>query len=383
MDGGAALHIAAVDGLAAVDRAAWDAVANPPDAPYDPFVSWDFLEALERSGAVSAPSGWAPTHLIARSGGAIVGAMPLYLKGHSYGEYVFDHAWADAMMRAGGRYYPKLQCAVPFTPATGRRVLAQDHETEAALVSAALTLMGETRASSLHVTFPEAGQWRRLVDLGMLGRTGVQFHWTNAGYATYEDFLAALSSQKRKNLRKERQRAQAGLVIRQLTGDAITEAHWDFFYRCYLDTGERKWGSPYLNREAFRLIGARMAERVLLIIAERDGKPIASALNFIGGETLFGRYWGCVEHVDFLHFELCYHQAIDFAIARGLKRVEAGAQGEHKLARGYAPETIYSAHAIAHPGLREAVRRYLDSEAPAIAEEVEILGEHTPFKKGE
>ncbi|MBI1251046.1 MAG: GNAT family N-acetyltransferase [Alphaproteobacteria bacterium] len=383
MDGAGALAISVANSLSEVSPAAWNAVANPPGAAFDPFLTWEFLEALERSGSATARTGWAPAHVLAHEAGALVAAMPLYLKSHSYGEYVFDHSWADAMMRAGGRYYPKLQCAVPFTPATGRRLLTCDAspDRERALINGALELMRQAKASSLHITFPTHAEWSRLRALGLLARTGVQFHWSNQGYATYADFLAALSSQKRKNLRKERARAVEGLTIRRLVGADIHERDWDFFFRCYMDTGSRKWGSPYLNREAFSLLGERLADHILLLVAERAGRPIASALNFIGSETLFGRYWGCVDHVDFLHFELCYHQAIDFAIERGLARVEAGAQGEHKLARGYAPTEIYSAHAIAHAGLRDAIASYLASERPAIAEEVEYLAGHAPFRR--
>ena len=380
MDGADALRIEAIDGLAKIDETAWDACANPPGAPYDPFASWAFLEALESSLCVSAEAGWRPLHLIAREHGAIVGAMPLYLKDHSYGEYVFDHAWADALMRAGGRYYPKLQCAIPFTPVTGRRIMAPTPSIRRALIAGALDVLRRTRASSLHVTFADSGQADELAALGLLRRTGVQFHWFNDGYLTFEDFLAALSSQKRKGIRRERERAREGLTIRRVTAGETSERDWDFFFACYMDTGSRKWGSPYLNRDFFRLLGERLADRVLLIIAEDRGKPIAAALNLIGSDALYGRYWGSIERRDFLHFELCYYQAIDFAIERGLARVEAGAQGEHKLTRGYAPVATHSAHWIAHAGLRDAVSRYLDSETPAMAEEIEVLAAHTPFK---
>lgn len=382
-DGGATVRVDIADKLSDVPREAWDALANPPDRPFDPFLCWDFLEALEATECASAEEGWTPAHLIARSdGGALAGVMPLYVKHHSQGEYVFDHSWADALHRAGGRYYPKLQCAVPFTPATGRRVLTDDARIEAALINAAVTLTRRARASSLHLTFVEPQQAERLGALGLLLRTGVQYHWHNDGYATFADFLAALSSQKRKNIRKERARALDGLTVRRLRGDDIKPADWDFFFRCYMDTGSRKWGSPYLNRDFFHLIGERMADQIVLFIADQDGTPIASALNFLGGDTLFGRYWGCVRHVEFLHFELCYYQAIELAIELGLKRVEAGAQGQHKLARGYAPTATHSAHWIAHEGLRDAVAHYLKSETPAMIEEIEALDEHTPFKKG-
>lgn len=382
-DGGATVHVDIADKLSDVPREAWDALANPPGRPFDPFLSWDFLEALEATSCASAEEGWTPAHLIARSdGGALAGVMPLYVKHHSQGEYVFDHSWADALHRAGGRYYPKLQCAVPFTPATGRRVLTDDPRIEAALINAAVTLTRRARASSLHLTFVEPAQAERLGALGLLLRTGVQYHWHNDGYATFGDFLAALSSQKRKNIRKERARALEGLTVRRLRGADIKPADWDFFFRCYMDTGSRKWGSPYLNREFFHLIGERMADNIVLFIADQGGTPIASALNFLGGDTLFGRYWGCVRHQEFLHFELCYYQAIELAIELGLQRVEAGAQGQHKLARGYAPTATHSAHWIAHEGLRDAVAHYLKSETPAMIEEIEALDEHTPFKKG-
>jgi predicted N-acyltransferase len=272
---------------------------------------------------------------------------------------------------------------VPFTPVTGRRIFARDSDVEGALVRGAREAMAMTQASSLHVTFPTEGEWRRLAAAGFLQRTGVQFHWENQGYATFADFLAALSSQKRKTIRRERERAQDGLTIRRLEGDDIKKKHWDFFFRCYMDTGSRKWGSPYLNRAFFDLLGERMADRCVLVIAEADGAPIASALNLVGSDTLYGRYWGCVAEVAFLHFELCYYQAMDHAIERGLPRVEAGAQGEHKLLRGYAPAPTYSAHLIAHAGLRDAVAHFLASERPAVATEIEALADHTPFRKGE
>lgn len=382
MDADRRISIEMIEGLSAVDRSAWDQCANPPGQVYDPFVSWDFLEALEQSGAVSHAAGWIPRHLLARdAAGTLVGAMPLYVKRHSYGEYVFDHAWADALVRAGGRYYPKLQTAVPFTPVTGRRLLTQDRAVAAGLVQAGVDVAEQLGASSLHITFPTAEEADALAGMGLLRRTGVQFHWHNRGYRDFQDFLDSLAGQKRKNLRKERERAQAAVTIRALTGSELTEAAWDLFYRCYQDTGARKWGSPYLNRESFSLIGARLADKVILFIAEQDGRPVACALNFIGGDCLYGRYWGRLADVPFLHFELCYYQAIEVAIAHGLPRVEAGAQGEHKLARGYAPAATHSAHWIAHPGLRRAVEAYLDQERPAMVEEIEALDQHTPFKR--
>ncbi|MBI1188710.1 MAG: GNAT family N-acetyltransferase [Alphaproteobacteria bacterium] len=376
------MRIEAAPSLAAIDQAAWDAIANPPDAPFDPFISWAFLEAAESAGCATRLKGWTPLHLLARSAdGAMRGAMPLYMKTHSYGEYVFDHAWADALHRAGGDYYPKLQCAAPFTPVPGRRLLARERGVRTALIAGAAELMRQTRTSSVHVTFAQKSQADELAAAGFLARTGVQFHWFNQGYRDFQDFLESLSSQKRKNLRKERANAHAACEIVTLTGAEITERDWDFFFDCYMDTGSRKWGSPYLNRAFFSLIGERLGERVVMFVARACGRPVAAALNLLGDDAIYGRYWGRLDDIAFLHFELCYYQAIEHAIARGLKRVEAGAQGEHKLARGYAPVPTYSAHLIAHPGLRHAIARYLESEAPAIAEEIDILAEHTPFKR--
>lgn len=376
------LTFSSVDSLSGVARADWDGLANPPGAPFDPFVSWDFLEALERSGCASRATGWAPRHLLAHDAtGRLVGAAPLYLKSHSYGEYVFDHAWADALTRAGGRYYPKLQCAAPFTPATGRRLLARDGAVQDGLAAAAVALARQLNASSLHVTFPTAEQAQRLAAMGFMLRTGLQFHWSNAGYRDFTDFLAALSSAKRKMIRRERERALDGVTVRELTGGDIVERDWDVFFDCYMDTGSRKWGRPYLNRDAFALIGERMKERIVLFIAERAGAPVAAALNFLGGDCLYGRYWGRLEDLPFLHFELCYYRAIELAIRLELPRVEAGAQGEHKLARGYAPAATHSAHWIAHPGLSAAVEDYLARERPAVAHEIEDLAEHAPFRK--
>jgi predicted N-acyltransferase len=385
MDGTDALTISVIGDLGNVDRAAWDALANPPGLPYDPFLSWDFLQALEESGCASPAKGWQPAHLVARDvSGAAIGAMPLYAKDHSYGEYVFDHAWADALQRAGGDYYPKLQCAVPFTPAPGRRILTEAPAVESALAQAAIGLAQRAGASSVHATFADEALVKRLAPLGYQTRTGLQYHWFNNGYASFADFLAQLSSQKRKSIRRERERAREGLRIKRLRGAEITARDWDFFFRCYMDTGSRKWGSPYLNRAFFDVLGQRMADRcVLFVAAEADGTLLASALNLIGGEALYGRYWGRIADVPFLHFELCYYQAIDLAIELGLSRVEAGAQGEHKLARGYVPVQTFSAHWIEHEGLRNAVKHYLRQETPAVAEEAEILADHTPFKKGD
>ncbi len=374
--------------LADIDRASWDRVANAVGARYDPFLSWDFLEALERSGAATPEAGWSPLHLtIEGPGGEVRAAMPLYAKTHSYGEFVFDHAWADAFERAGGDYYPKLLGAVPFTPVTGRRLLVpggpDGPRLRKALLAGAVQLAEENGLSSLHLNFLSETDAAELEAAGMLMRTDQQFHFINEGYETFEDFLAALSSSKRKNLKKERRRAQEGLEIRHLTGADITEADWDAFYVFYVDTGARKWGTPYLTRESFSLIGERMADQILLVMAYEDGEPIAGAMNMIGSDTLYGRYWGCTAHKPMLHFEVCYYQAMDFALSRGLTYVEAGAQGGHKLARGYQPVTTRSAHWIAHPGLRNAVSDYLTRERAAVEAEQDFLRERTPFKKDE
>jgi predicted N-acyltransferase len=382
MDGSGALNLQVVGALSGVARAEWDGLANPAGEEFDPFLSWDFLQALEESGCVSAETGWRPAHLIARdAGGGAVGAAPLYLKDHSYGEYVFDHAWADALMRAGGRYYPKLQGAVPFTPVPGRRLLARAPGVRLALAQAMIALAQRSGLSSAHLTFASEAQCAELAPLGYLTRVGLQYHWFNAGYACFEEFLAALSSQKRKTIRRERARASEGVRIKRLRGDEIAASDWDFFFRCYMDTGARKWGAPYLNRDFFALLGERIGERCVLFVAEEDGHGVASALNLLGSDALFGRYWGRVADAPFLHFELCYYQAIELAIELGLSRVEAGAQGEHKLARGYLPAPTYSAHWIAHEGLREGVARYLRAETPAMIDEAETLAAHTPFKK--
>jgi predicted N-acyltransferase len=363
------------DGIASIGRDAWDACAAPTG---DPFVSYDFLHACEASGSAVPSQGWAARHLsLHDEDGAVIGVMPLYLKGHSQGEYVFDHSWADAYQRAGGRYYPKLLGAVPFTPATGPRFLNVP-DTDAAtvreaLLQGALTLVERLGVSSLHVNFPTEPEWRAMTEAGLLPRRDIQFIWRNEGYQTFDDFLAALSSNRRKTIRRERREAQAGLDIRVLTGADITEAQWDAFFAFYMDTGDRKWGRPYLTRDFFARVGASMADRIALVMAVRDDTPIAGALNFIGRDALYGRQWGALEEVPFLHFELCYYQAIDFAIARGLSRVEAGAQGEHKIARGYLPSPVYSAHWIADPALRDPVARYLDNERPAVEAEMAAM----------
>lgn len=365
--------------ISEIGREAWDACAAPFG---NPFVSYDFLWACEESGCVTPRQGWAPRHLaVGGDAGCVIGVMPLYLKGHSQGEYVFDFAWAEAFERAGGAYYPKLLSAVPFTPVTGPRLLSADAGVRDALLSAAVAFTGQLGASSLHVNFPLEAEWKAMTGAGLLARQDVQYWWENAGYTDFEGFLGALSSSRRKTIRRERREAQDGVEIVTLTGAGITEDHWDAFFAFYMDTGERKWGRPYLNRLFFSLIGERMADRIALVMARRDGRWIAGALNFIGGDTLYGRQWGAIEHRPFLHFELCYYQAIDFAIARGLKTVEAGAQGQHKLARGYLPRPVYSAHWIEDPRLRAAVAEYLERERPAVEMEMEAMeAELSPFR---
>jgi hypothetical protein len=372
------------DAVADIGRAAWDACARPTG---DPFVSYDFLDACEASGSAAPRQGWAGRHLSLRDGDdRVIGVMPLWLKGNSQGEYVFDHSWADAYERAGGRYYPKLLGAVPFTPATGPRFLGHPDADAAtvrqALLQGALALTERLGVSSLHVNFPTRPEWAAMGESGLLLRQDLQYVWRNGGYASFDEFLSALSSSRRKTIRRERREAQAGLDIRMLTGGDITEAHWDAFFAFYMDTGSRKWGRPYLTRDFFSRVGATMAGRIALVMAFRDDTPIAGALNFIGDEALYGRQWGALEEAPFLHFELCYYQAIEFAIAAGLSRVEAGAQGEHKIARGYLPTPVYSAHHIADPALREPVRRYLEGERPAVAAEIEALTqERSPFRR--
>jgi hypothetical protein len=374
--------LSTADSIRAVPASHWDATAGRDN----PFLSHAFLSALEESGSVSARTGWDPTHLLLHKGDRLVGCAPCYRKSHSMGEYVFDHAWARAFEQAGGRYYPKLQVSVPFTPATGPRLLvgttdAEASERRAALAHGLTQLASDARASSVHATFLTEPDRDAFAAAGWLARTDQQFHWINRGYADFEDFLGAFASRKRKQVRRERRDAlAAGLTVRHCTGSDLTEAVWDAFFAFYIDTGNRKWGRPYLNRAFFSLISERMADRILLVIAERDGRPIAGALNFIGTNTLYGRNWGALEEHPFLHFELCYYQAIDFALARGLARVEAGAQGEHKLARGYEPVTTHSAHHIVHPGLRRAIADYLEHERAEVARINAALAEATPFK---
>ena len=375
---GAQVELAAAVG--AFSAEAWDALV--PDG--NPFMRHAFLSAMEDSASVGEGTGWKSAPLVLRDAdGQLAGALPAYLKRHSQGEYVFDHSWADAWHRAGGHYYPKLQICAPFTPATGPRVLANDPARAAPLLlRAAEELCDSAGLSSAHATFIAPAQLPLFEAAGWLLRSDIQFHWENRGYASFDDFLGHLSSRKRKDIRKERAAAQQGVEIRHLIGEAIRPEHWDAFWQFYQDTGARKWGRPYLTRSAFDLLGQRMGESVLLVMAFIDDEPVAGALNFIGGDALYGRYWGAVIDKPFLHFELCYYQAIDAAIARGLARVEAGAQGGHKLARGYEPVQTWSAHYIVHPGFREAVADFLERERAGVAANQLHLGQHTPFRKG-
>ena len=361
--------------------------ASPLDL-HNPFISHAFLVSLEDSGAVAARTGWLPQHaLVENQSGEVLAAMPCYLKSHSQGEYVFDHGWAEAYERAGGDYYPKLQVSVPFTPVTGPRLLVRNgpHADAAreALAAGGIELTKRRGASSLHITFPTEPEWKFLSGLGLLARTDRQFHWLNQNYKSFEDFLSALSSRKRKAISRERREARQGVEIVRLTGSDLREDVWDAFFDFYTDTGSRKWGRPYLNRAFFSIVSAAMADRIVLVMAKRAGNWIAGALNFLGDRTIYGRYWGAVEHRPFLHFELCYYQAIEFAIERGLARVEAGAQGPHKIARGYVPVTTFSAHYIADPGLRRAIADYLVHERGYVQAEAEELAAMAPFRKNE
>ncbi|MCU6454863.1 GNAT family N-acetyltransferase [Sphingomonas sp. A2-49] len=369
-----------VDGVRAISAADWDACAG--DA--NPFVGHAFLAALEESGSTGGRSGWQPIPIVVDGAdGRPAGIAPAYAKSHSQGEYVFDHGWADAWERAGGAYYPKLQIAAPFSPVPGPRLLLRDPEAAAPLIAALEAVTDRHGLSSAHATFVAPDQLPLFEQAGWLIREGTQFHWTNNGYGCFDDFLSALASRKRKAIRKERAAAVEGLTIRHLTGAGILPEHWDAFWTFYQDTGSRKWGQPYLKRGFFPMLGAALGDRVLLILALRDGVPIAGALNLIGADTLYGRYWGCTEEVPFLHFELCYYQAIDAAIARGLKTVEAGAQGEHKLARGYVPVSTWSAHYIPDAGFRRAIADFLVRERAAVEHEHACLDELAPFRKGE
>jgi predicted N-acyltransferase len=406
------LALRAANSIGDVTAEAWDACANPPPGlcaesmdgdssllpqrenelklgrGYNPFISHDFLSALELSGSVRARTGWQPMHLLATDDkGSLLGAVPCYVKSHSRGEYVFDHGWADAFERAGGSYYPKLQVSVPFTPATGRRLLARpginSQGVRAALADALTDICRRSDASSVHVTFPTHCEWELLGSRGYLKRTHQQFHWENSGYSSFDEFLAALSSRKRKTIRRERDDAlSAGISVHWLSGSDLTEGVWDAFFEFYMETGSRKWGRPYLTRPFYSLVGQRMRDRILLVMAKRNGRWIAGAINFIGSDTLFGRHWGAIEHHPFLHFELCYYQAIQYAIEKRLHRVEAGAQGEHKISRGYLPTTTYSAHYIANPALRRAIDDFLARERAYISAVGAELADATPFRKG-
>jgi len=406
------LRLRVIASIDQVPAAQWDACANPVCAnpvveaksegpndgfeglrqktetiPYNPFISHDFLYACEASGSATARTGWQPQHLIAEGpNDVILGVVPCYLKSHSRGEYVFDRGWAEAYERAGGNYYPKLQVCVPFTPATGRRLLVRPGPTaesiKAALAAGLTELCRRHDASGVHVTFMPEDECRYLSGRSFLERTDQQFHWENGGYATFDAFLEALSARKRKTIKRERRDALAnGITIHRLSGKDLTEEVWDAFFDFYMETGSRKWGRPYLTREFYSLIGERMADKVVLVMAKRAGKWIAGAINFVGSDTLFGRHWGCVEQHPFLHFEICYYQAIEYAIAHKLKRVEAGAQGEHKLARGYLPNITYSAHYIADPGLRRAIADYLKRERAYVEAAGEELAAAAPFRK--
>ncbi|WP_380056372.1 GNAT family N-acetyltransferase [Falsihalocynthiibacter sp. SS001] len=367
----------------------WDACACPEAAngarPNDPFTTYRFLNALEESGSVGGNSGWHGRYLTAHQDGMMIAAAPLFAKSHSQGEYIFDFNWAHAYENAGGAYYPKLQLAVPFTPATGRRFLTRPgHEVQgrSALIQGAVQLASENNLSSLHITFCTENEAAFGEEIGLMPRTSQQFHWLNNDYSDFNDFLTSLSSRKRKNIRRERATAQGfGGDIVQFSGDEIQPHHWDSFWEFYQDTGARKWGTPYLTRSFFDIAQETLRDDILLVLALKNGNPIAGAMNMIGSRTLFGRYWGCIEDHPALHFELCYYQAIDYAIAHGMMRVEAGAQGEHKLARGYLPTPTYSLHWIADAGFRRAVDQFLQAEAKAIGEEIEVLTSYGPFKK--
>ncbi len=382
----APIEISTHPSITEIGQTDWDACARVGSGrPADPFTTYRFLHALEQSGSVGAGTGWQPRYLKAKQGENVIAVAPLYAKGHSQGEYMFDHNWAHAYENAGGRYYPKLQIAVPFTPATGRRFLTRDGYDSmgmAALVQGAVQIAADNEVSSIHVTFCTQAEALAGEQLGLMPRLGQQYHWVNDSYENFDEFLANLASRKRKNIKRERAAAQSfGGDILMLTGDEIKPEHWDAFWQFYQDTGARKWGTPYLTRAFFDIVHDTMRNDILLVLAVRDGVPIAGALNFIGADTLYGRYWGCVEHHDCLHFELCYYTAIDFAIEHGLARVEAGAQGEHKIARGYLPCPTHSLHWFADPGFRDAVGSYLEQERDAVDHEIEVLTSYGPFRK--
>ena len=381
MDGGDRLTIEIVDRIAAVTAADWDSCAGSAN----PFVTHAFLAALEESGSVGGRTGWLPYHLVARdAAGAVVGAVPMYLKGHSYGEYVFDHGWAQAYTRAGGRYYPKLQVSVPFTPVPGPRLLVRPDAAPAvrlALIDGLGEVARRRKVSSLHVTFCTDAEKDAFAEAGWLIREGYQFHWHNANYASFDDFLATLSHGRRKAIKRERREVAAqGITMEIATGAALTTAHWDAFFDFYIATSERKWGDPYLTRRFFEILGATMGDRVALVLGRKDGRWVGGALNLVGDDAIYGRNWGCRGDFPFLHFEACYYQAIEYAIVRGLARVEAGAQGEHKLSRGYMPRATWSAHYILDPGFRAAVADFLRRETAVVTHEIDALAEHGPFR---
>ena len=374
-----------VKAIGEVPAEQWDACAGQDN----PFLSHAFLSALEESESVCPNTGWLPQHLLYEDeAGRLLGTAPLYLKGHSHGEYVFDWGWADAYERAGGKYYPKLLSAVPFTPVTCRKLLirpdADAARTSEILAGGLIGVADQHAVSSLHINFPPEAEWKLLGDMGFLKRTALQYHWENRGYETFDDFLGSLSSRKRKAIRKERREAaEHSVEILMLTGEAIEARHWDAFYKFYVDTSDRKWGSAYLNREFFALLGERLADRVLLVMAKYEGHLVGGALNLIGNDTLYGRNWGCVADFKFLHFEACYYRAIEFAIERGLARVEAGAQGQHKIQRGYLPVFTYSNHYIPDPSFESAVKEYLVRESRQMALEKAHLEEGSPYRKDE
>lgn len=385
------VEIRIIPSLHAIDARDWDACACPEAEegarPDDPFTTHRFLSALEDSGSVGPGTGWQPQYLTAYVADQLIGVAPMYVKSHSQGEYIFDHNWAHAYERAGGRYYPKLQIAVPHTPATGRRLLVRPGFEEtgtAALVQGAVQLAGNNNISSLHLTFCAEEEAQRGAQLGLMLRKTQQFHWRNPGYADFDGFLTSLSSRKRKNIRKERAQAQGfGGTIQTFSGDGLLPEHWDAFWRFYQDTGARKWGTPYLTRQFFDIAQETLRDDMALVLAERNGQWVAGALNFVGSQALYGRYWGCSEHHPCLHFELCYYRAIDIAIERGLARVEAGAQGEHKLARGYLPTPTWSLHWVNDRGFADAIGSYLEAEREAVDEEINVLTEYGPFKRAE
>ena len=369
-----------------ISEASWNRCASPFGAPSSPFIDHRFLLALEKSGCVSGGTGWLPFHIALIEDDKLVGALPMYLKSHSYGEYVFDHEWARALASVGGNYYPKFQVGVPFTPVTGPRFLVSEasrlDDLRRKLLQSALLVARTADVSSLHCTFLEEAEWNAAGGLGFLKRTDTQFHWQNEDYSTFDEFLGSLSSRKRKNIRRERREAvQAGVSIERLRGGDLDQRHWDALYSFYIDTGNRKWGIPYLSREFFGLIAEWMADEVLLVMCKRAGKYIAGAIHFIGAESLYGRYWGCIEHHPFLHFETCYYQAIEFAIEHGMRTVEAGAGGGHKLARGYVAKPTYSVHWLRNPELRKAVSRFLGEERGWIQQDMELIESHSPYKR--